>query len=88
MPISVPAQADFNSMQQMAKVIYKNLNPGLNVYLEYSNETWNWGFTEAFFILNYANEYCGGDWMGAGYAHFALNMFHIWRGVFGRTAFG
>ena len=86
MYFNVPAQADNNSIQQMAKVIYQNLNPNLNVYLEYSNETWNWGFDQSFFILNYANEYCGGDWMGAAYAHFALNMFQSWRGVFGRDS--
>ncbi|MGD0388817.1 MAG: LamG-like jellyroll fold domain-containing protein [Tepidisphaeraceae bacterium] len=52
--INIPAQANDNYVDQLASLIkngdtingvsYPALNPDLNVYIEYSNETWNAGF--------------------------------------------
>jgi hypothetical protein len=52
--INIPAEANDNYVQQLALLIkngdtiqgvkYPALNPDLNVYIEYSNETWNSGF--------------------------------------------
>lgn len=39
--INVPHQFSDNDVRQMAQVLYANLNSGLKVYIEYSNETWN-----------------------------------------------
>jgi hypothetical protein len=51
--INIPAQANDNYVQQLASlikngdtingVVYPPLSPDLNVYIEYSNETWNAG---------------------------------------------
>lgn len=45
--INIPHKADSNYIFQLATLIKNNLNPNLNVYVEYSNEVWNWGFTQA-----------------------------------------
>lgn len=42
--VNVPHQADANYMTQLATLIKNNLNASLNVYVEYSNETWNGTF--------------------------------------------
>lgn len=41
--VCVPHQADDNYVTQMATVINNHLHPNLKVYLEYSNEYWNFG---------------------------------------------
>jgi len=40
--VNVPAFADHDFMTQLATLIKTNLNPNLKVYVEYSNEYWNW----------------------------------------------
>jgi hypothetical protein len=62
--INIPAQVDDNYVQQLASLIkngdtvngvnYAGLNPDLNVYIEYSNETWNAGFSAYKFTLSAA----------------------------------
>jgi len=42
--INVPAEANENFVRELAKLIKNNLNDGLKVYVENSNETWNSGF--------------------------------------------
>ncbi len=77
--ICVPHAADSNYMAQMAMLFEQNLHPNLTVYLEYSNEVWNWIFGQAHFNndnrpmnLNY----------GRAYAEKAKNVFQIWTNVF------
>ncbi len=51
--INIPASADDDYVTQLATLIKNGdqytagLNPGLHVYLEYSNEVWNFGFQQA-----------------------------------------
>jgi hypothetical protein len=52
--INVPAKADDDYVRRMARLIRDRLEPGLNVYVEYSNEVWNWSFTQATWNLNQA----------------------------------
>ena len=44
--INVPAMATSTYIEDLAQLIYQDLNPNLNVYVEYSNETWNTGFPQ------------------------------------------
>ena len=44
--INIPALATTDYVQQLAQLIHTKLDPGLKVYVEYSNETWNWAFGE------------------------------------------
>jgi hypothetical protein len=42
--VNIPIAADNNFIDQLANLINTQLNPGLKVYIEYANETWNTGF--------------------------------------------
>jgi len=44
--INIPVAVDDAYIQQLAQLVYSNLNSNLNVYLEHSNEMWNWGFMQ------------------------------------------
>jgi hypothetical protein len=43
---NIPVNADNNYIRGLAKLLKKELKPNLNIYIEYSNELWNWGFTQ------------------------------------------
>jgi|GEM_PF-5729607 len=44
--ICLPHMADDNYANQLAQLVKAKLKPSLKVYVEYSNETWNGGFTQ------------------------------------------
>lgn len=44
--INVPAQADDDYVRQLAALLARTLSPTLKVYVEYSNELWNYGFSQ------------------------------------------
>lgn len=51
--ITVPAHTDMSSdgyWNKLAKVIRDNLDPSLKVYIEYSNELWNYAFEQRGYI--------------------------------------
>lgn len=50
--LCVPHLANDDYIEQMAALFRDELDPGLKVYLEYSNELWNWIFEQA----HYGNE--------------------------------
>lgn len=45
--VNVPHLADDNYVEQLATLFRDQLGPGLKVYVEYSNELWNWIFEQA-----------------------------------------
>ncbi len=45
--INIPHGADDALVREMADVVARDLDPGLRVWLEYSNEVWNWQFGQA-----------------------------------------
>jgi hypothetical protein len=49
--LCVPHRATDDYIAQFAKLVREKLDPGLNVYLEYSNEVWNWMFTQAGWMI-------------------------------------
>lgn len=49
--LNVPHLADDDYVRQMATTIRETLEPGLKVYLEYSNEHWTWGFEQSRWFL-------------------------------------
>ena len=78
--ICVPHAADEDYIRQMARLFRDQLDPGLTIYLEYSNEVWNWIFEQAHYNdqnrpgnLNY----------GRAYAEKAARVFRIWHEEFG-----
>ena len=49
---SVPHKADISYINYFAETIKDNLDTGLTVYVEHSNETWNYQFTQAQYCAN------------------------------------
>ena len=45
--VNIPDQADDDYVTQLATLIHATLNPSLHVYVEYSNEVWNYSFGQA-----------------------------------------
>jgi hypothetical protein len=52
--INVPHQATDDYVTNLAQLFKQNLDPTLNLYIEYSNEVWNWQFEQATWNLNFA----------------------------------
>ncbi|MFN0201691.1 MAG: PKD domain-containing protein, partial [Bacteroidia bacterium] len=77
--VCVPHLADSNYIAEMAKLFRDNLDPKLTIYLEYSNEVWNWIFSQA--IYNNENRPANLSY-GRAYAEKAKNAFRIWTSVF------
>ena len=44
--LNIPMCADDDYVRQLAMLIKANLKPGLNIYIEHSNEVWNFGFIQ------------------------------------------
>ncbi|MFL0810899.1 MAG: hypothetical protein K6L76_10835 [Agarilytica sp.] len=71
---NIPHLADIDYMRSFAKVVKEKLHPTLRVYIEHSNEMWNWGFKQA----QYGNQAARKRWGDIG------NAFMQWHGM--RTA--
>lgn len=53
--IHVPVDATDDYVMQLATLLKNNLDPALNLYVEYDNEVWNWGFPQSLWNLDAAN---------------------------------
>jgi hypothetical protein len=56
--LNVPHKADDDYIRQMARLVRDRLDPQLSVYIEYSNETWNFLFPQADWIHDQAVAEC------------------------------
>ncbi len=45
--VNIPDMASDDYIQQMAQLFHSQLRPDVHLYLEYSNELWNFGFAQA-----------------------------------------
>lgn len=91
----VPHQADDNYITEMATLVKNNLDPGLEIYIEYSNEIWNWIFDQSTYVLNnapgHANGYVSSDLAAISAdgnhpekgAYMFARVFRLWRNAFG-----
>lgn len=50
--VCIPHAASDDYIQQMATLFRDNLDPNLKIYVEYSNEVWNWIFEQAHYGLD------------------------------------
>ena len=85
--INIPHLADDDYVRQTAATINELLQPGLKVYVEYSNEVWNDGFAQA--------PYAKAQGLEAGfsenefqaqlffYSHRSVEVFDLFEGVLG-----
>jgi hypothetical protein len=59
--ICLPYQANDQYIDSLAALFYNGLHPDLKVYIEYSNETWNWNYWMT-------NDYVNNQGVAAGYS--------------------
>ena len=50
--VCIPHMASDEYIRKMAELWHDNLDSNLKIYLEFSNEMWNWGFVQSRWILN------------------------------------
>lgn len=80
----IPHQADDTFVRQFATVVRDRLDKRLKVYIEYSNEVWNFGFQQAHWAQDQGNALNLGDPPGSRfYSQRAVAIFKIWEDVFG-----
>lgn len=77
--VCVPHQADDDYMTQMAQLFKDSLDPDLHIYLEYSNEVWNWQFEQSHWVDNHRPSNLS---YPRAYAERAKHLFQIWKNVF------
>lgn len=77
--ICVPHAADDHYIRSMAQLFKDQLHDSIVIYLEYSNEVWNWIFEQAHY--NVRNNPFGLNY-GRAYAEKSKNVFRIWHEVF------
>ena len=82
--ITIPHKASDALINQLATLIKSKLNPGLKVYLEYSNEVWNWAFQQA----SYSRDQGVALGLTTGgaleyYVYRSGQMYKIWEDVYG-----
>ena len=54
--ICIPHNASNDYIRQMATLVKTRLKPNLKVYVEYSNETWNWMFAQAQWLNKFGQQ--------------------------------
>ena len=54
--INIPHNATDDYILNVARLMFNELNPTNNIYVEYSNEVWNWAFRQATDNLHAAND--------------------------------
>lgn len=52
--VCIPHLATDDYIMNLAHLLHDNLDPGLKLYVEFSNEMWNWMFSQSTYILNNA----------------------------------
>jgi hypothetical protein len=86
---NVPHMADNNYITQMATLVHQQLGSNQKAYVEFSNETWNYGFTQAAWIQAQGQA----EWPSAGLSTFDANrnwfgqrtaqMCDLWKAAWG-----
>ena len=97
--LDIPASADDDYIRQLAQLLKAQLEPTLNVYIEHSNEIWNFGFIQYAWNKARANEevkagtarydfdHCGNDelWGQRRHAQRVKDAVDIFATVFGKS---
>lgn len=81
---TIPHLADDALIRELATISRDTLDPGLNAHVEFSNEVWNWQFTQARWAQEQARARWGQDAAGVQfYALRAAEAADIWTAVYG-----
>lgn len=81
--VCVPHLADDNFVTQLATLFRDGLNPNQKIYVEYSNEMWNWIFWQAHYGVDSLDQNL--NWPER-LAPRIANVMQIWHDVFGPQA--
>ncbi len=79
--ICVPHNASDEYIRNMAMMVRDNLNPEFKIYVEYSNEIWNWMFGQTQWLNTFFCEGKGIYWP-EGVVPLVQNCLDIWSDVF------
>jgi hypothetical protein len=77
--VCVPHLAEDDYVRRMAELVRDHLNPSLTIYVEYSNEIWNWMFDQTQYLNTYGNQSV--PWPER-IVPFVQNVMDIWSDVF------
>lgn len=78
--LCIPHQADDDYIAEMAAMFRDQLDPGITVYIEYSNEVWNWIFPQAHWVNDNGPQNIS---YPRRYVERATHAFDIWMSVWG-----
>ncbi len=78
--VCIPHQADDTYITEMAAMFRDGLKPGIKVYLEYSNEVWNWIFPQANWVTDHGPQNIS---YPRRYAERATHAFDLWMNTWG-----
>lgn len=78
--VCIPHQADDAYIAAMATLFRDGLEPGIQVYIEYSNEVWNWIFPQAHWVSDNGPQNIS---YPRRYVERSLHAFDVWMGVWG-----
>jgi len=85
----MPHQATDDYIRRFAQIVKKHLKPDLKIYIEYSNECWNAIFAQARYCRDRGKQLnlSDNDYQAQlrYYSRRAVQIFKIWRQVFGST---
>ena len=79
--ICVPHNASNDYITQLALLVRDQLHPHLKVYVEYSNETWNWMFGQTQWLYTFGCVAKNRDWP-EGIVPYVQNCLDLWSAVF------
>lgn len=79
---TMPHQATDEYIRNFAQYVKDNLEPERQIYIEYSNEVWNWQFEQAKWVDQQAKAEGLNNWMDW-YSKRTTEMTRIWDEVFG-----
>lgn len=79
--ICVPHNASDDYITQLATMVRDQLNPNLKVYVEYSNEIWNWMFGQTHWLNEFGCVAQNQFWP-EGIVPYIQNCMDIWTSVF------
>ncbi|NOY69179.1 MAG: hypothetical protein GXP53_06755 [Deltaproteobacteria bacterium] len=86
----IPHQADDEYVDRFARLVKETLDPGLKVYIEYSNEVWNSRFAQNKYAARAGRNFVtrgGKKEAAARYtAYRSIRIFKIWEGDFKGTS--
>jgi hypothetical protein len=80
--LSVPHQADDDYIRNLGQLVQQQLQPGLRVWIEYSNEVWNHGFQQAAYADNVLRPKYGVADSAEAYGRRAAEIFDVFSSQF------